>query len=235
MESDDVAGVGALPLEHMAGRDILQGHRYPRLQLEEAGAELGRVLPCFATIALDSCRLKEAWLVLQVWRADNQVSFHRSLLHFVAVMLELVELLLELDHLLQISLRGLVELDHEGMLVDLLHHGIDEPDKPVDGHNGVLRLRVIPVKRQILLVVVPFTVDFVHIKLAFAKDVEPEVDWHVLDVQLLGGLVSTFSSDNERADDLSTHRVGLGHEGSEGVHVEGHGVDFRWTWKLSVT
>ena len=128
MEPDDVAGVGPLPLQHMAGRDIFQRHLHTSLHLDEASAQLRRILPGIAPIALDSCRLKEAGLVLQIGRADNQVPFHRSLLYFVAALLELIELLLELDHLLQVRFGRLVELDHESVLVDLVHHGVDKPD-----------------------------------------------------------------------------------------------------------
>ena len=225
MEPDDVAGVGPLSLQHMAGRDIQQGHRHPCLHLDEASAELSRVLPSLASIALNSCRLKETGLVLEVGRADDQVPLHRALLYDITVLLELVELLPELRHILLISLGRLVELDHQSMLVDLVHHGADKPDKPVDDDFAVLRIRVIPVKSKILKIVSVLTCDVVQVKLALpTKDVEPEVDRHVLDIKGLRGLKGTFSLDNERADDFRAHCVGLVHQGSEVVHVDGHGV-----------
>ena len=65
-----------------------------------------------------------------------------------------------------------------------------------------------------------------HVKLALTKDVEPEVDRRVLDVQVLSSLKGALASDDERADDFGTDGVGLFQQGSEGVHVEvdGHGV-----------
>ena len=109
-EPDDKVGegLGTLPMDRMAGRDVLLGHLNTSLQVDrpEAGLKVGLVPHHAGHLVLGWPVVQKAARVAEDWGAEQEVALHPPLTHFITLLLQLLHLGVELLHLLLLLLGG---------------------------------------------------------------------------------------------------------------------------------
>ena len=137
-------GLGTLPEDRMAGRDVLLRHSHSSLGVErsEAGLQVGLVPHHAGHLVLGQPVVKEAARVAKDWRGEQEVALHTTLARLVAILLQQLQLLFEQLHLLLLLL-GVLPLLNQQLAVnsdtfDEARGDLHQPPEDVTGPGVTL-------------------------------------------------------------------------------------------------